>query len=143
MTIDPGFEPFERPHSRSTPSKPRQRAAQLPVGLRRKEGSAVSQRTRINRTSKPGVAAVNKPARFDRQVTNRRVRRAAHVELATIAETDNYALPLPVHTSMKADPAERPEIDVGKQRFKVWKTKAWKRRTSIRAQRAAAYRSLA
>jgi hypothetical protein len=118
-------------------------AAPLQADLRRKEGSAVSQRTRTNRTSKPGVAAVNKPARFDRQVEHRRVRRAAHVELATLAEPEECTLPLPVHISMKADPAERPELMVGRRRFRVWKTKSWKRRTSVRAQRAAAYRSLA
>jgi hypothetical protein len=60
-----------------------------------------------------------------------------------MAEPDDYVLPVPVHTSMKTDPAERPEVDVGRRRFKVWKTKAWKRRTNVRAQRAAAYRSLA
>lgn len=103
----------------------------------------MSQRTRANRSSKPGVAAVNKPARFDRHVEHRRVRRAAHVELSMLAEPEEYALPLVAHASMKADPAERPEVTVSQRRFRVWKTKAWKRRTNLRAQRAAAYRSLA
>lgn len=57
-------------------------------------------------------------------------------------EFENYALTRPVHTSMKADPDERPELAVQKRRFKVWKTKAWKRRSNQRAQRAAAYRAL-
>ena len=60
-----------------------------------------------------------------------------------LAEPEEYALPVLAHASMKADPAERPEISIGGHRFRVWKTKAWKRRTSQRAQRAAAYRSLA
>jgi hypothetical protein len=59
-----------------------------------------------------------------------------------MSEPEDHALPLPVHSSMKADPAERPELAVRKRRFKVWKTKAWKRRTNQRAQRAAAMRSL-
>lgn len=59
-----------------------------------------------------------------------------------MAEPEDHALPRPVHTSMKADPLERPDVPVGPGRFKVWKTKAWKRRTNLRAEKAAAYRSL-
>lgn len=103
----------------------------------------MSQRTRTNRSRNPGAAAVNKPASFDRHVEHRRVRRATHVELAMLDEPDDLAYPVPVHTSMKADPAERPELIVGGQRFRVWKTKAWKRRANQRAERAAAYRALA
>ncbi|MCP3991666.1 MAG: hypothetical protein GY724_21520 [Actinomycetia bacterium] len=60
-----------------------------------------------------------------------------------MAEPEDHALPRPVHTSMKADPLERPDRQIGRRRFKVWKTKAWKRRTNMRAERAAAYRELA
>lgn len=109
-------------------------------GLRRKGVPTVSQRTRENRGQKPGAAANNKPPRFDRQVEHRRVRHAANIQLATMAEPEDLALPRPVHTSMKTDPQERPQIAVRKRRFKVWKTKAWKRRSQVRAERAAAYR---
>jgi hypothetical protein len=102
----------------------------------------MSVRTRQNRRRKPGVAAVNRPPRFDRRVEHRRVRRAAHVELSTLAEPEDHALPRPVHTSFKADPAERPEAGVTKRRFKVWKTKDWKRRSRQRAERAATYQAL-
>lgn len=102
----------------------------------------LSVRTRNNRLSKPGVSSVNKPARFDRRVEHRRVRRAAHVELARLDEPENHALPLPVRTAIKADPSERPEVTVGGRRFKVWKTKAWKRRSAARAERAAVYDAL-
>ncbi|MGB5759685.1 MAG: hypothetical protein WBM50_22410 [Acidimicrobiales bacterium] len=102
----------------------------------------MSVRTRNNRQRKPGVAAVNRPARFDRRVEHRRVRRAAHVELSRLFEPEDHALPLPVHTSAKADPAERPVSPVARRRFKVWKTKDWKRRSAMRAQRAATYRAL-
>ncbi len=57
-------------------------------------------------------------------------------------EPEDHALPRPHHTSYKTDPAERPEVPVARRRFKVWKTKSWKRRSIQRAQRAAAYRSL-
>jgi len=102
----------------------------------------MSVRTRENRRRKPGVAAVNRPGRFDRRVEHRRVRRAAHVELAQLAEPEDHALPRPVHTARKADPAERPEATVKRRRFKVWKTKDWKRRTAHRAERAASYEAL-
>ncbi len=102
----------------------------------------MSVRTRNNRQRKPGVAAVNRPARFDRRVEHRRVRRAAHVELGRLFEPEDHALPLPVHTSAKADPSERPEPPVTQRRFKVWKTKDWKRRSAMRAQRAATYQAL-
>jgi hypothetical protein len=58
-------------------------------------------------------------------------------------EPENLTLPHPVHTTVKTDPAERPEVTVTTRRFKVWKTKAWKRRSNERAQRAEAYRQLA
>jgi hypothetical protein len=58
-----------------------------------------------------------------------------------MSEPEDHALPRPVHSSMKADPAERPEVPVKTRRFKVWKTKAWKRRTKQRARRAAALNS--
>jgi hypothetical protein len=102
----------------------------------------MSVRTRENRRRKPGRSAVNRPARFDRRVEHRRVRRAAHVELAQLAEPEDHALPRPVHTSAKADPGERPEATVGRRRFKVWKTKEWKRRSAQRAARAATYQAL-
>lgn len=102
----------------------------------------MSVRTRQNRRRKPGVAAVHRPAAFDRRVEHRRVRRAAQVELKQLAEPEDHALPRPVHTSAKADPADRPEAVVTRSRFKVWKTKEWKRRSMVRAQRAATYEAL-
>lgn len=102
----------------------------------------MSVRSRQNRSRKPGVASVNRPGRFDRRVEHRRVRRAAHVELAKMAEPEDHVLPRPVHTSAKADPAEKPEPVVSKRRFKVWKTKGWKRRSARRAERAASYQAL-
>ena len=102
----------------------------------------MSQRTRANRVRKPGVASVNKPARYARRVEHRKVRRAAHIELATMTEPEDHALPRPVHTSMKSDPHDRPETSAKSTRFKVWKTKAWKRRKLERSHKAAAYKAL-
>lgn len=102
----------------------------------------MSVRTRNNRQRKPGVSSVNRPARFDRRVEHRRVRRAAHIELDQMIEPEDHALPRPVRTSEKADPAERQEVTVSRRRFKVWKTKDWKRRSAMRAQKAASYQAL-
>lgn len=102
----------------------------------------MSVRTRNNRQRKPGVSSVHRPARFDRRVEHRRVRRAAQVELLQMVEPENHALPRPVRTSEKADPADRLESTVKSHRFKVWKTKDWKRRSTQRAQRAATYQAL-
>ncbi len=102
----------------------------------------MSTRTRSNRLRKPGAAAVHKPGRFDRKVEHRRVRRAAQVELRNLAEQEDYALPRPVHTTRKVEPDERPDVEVKWRRFKVWKTKGWKRRTNLRAERAASYHDL-
>lgn len=65
------------------------------------------------------------------------------MELAALVEPEDHALPRPHHTSFKTDPSERPDVQIRRRRFKVWKTKAWKRRTIARAQRAEAYRNLA
>lgn len=109
----------------------------------------MSSRTRQNRLRKPGVAAVKRPARFDRQAEHRRVRRAAQAELRQLAEPEDHALTRPVHTSEKVDPSEQMYIaasqgwgDETRRKFKVWKTKSWKRRSLHRAQRAASYERL-
>jgi hypothetical protein len=102
----------------------------------------MSVRTRQNRLRKPGVAAVHRPARFDRRVEHRRVRRAAHIELSQMVEPEDHALPRPVRTTAKAEPAEFDTGPAPRRRFKVWKTKSWKRRSSQRAHRAATYEAL-
>jgi len=102
----------------------------------------MSSRTRSNRLRKPGAAAVHRPTRKERQDSHRKVRRAAQVELRHVEEPEDLALPRPVHTSQKTDPVDRPSAPVKQRRFKVWKTKGWKRRSALRAERAASYHDL-
>ena len=64
------------------------------------------------------------------------------MELRKLDEPEDYTLPRPVNTSRKVDPEERPEVEVKSRRFKVWKTKGWKRRTNLRAERAASLHDL-
>ncbi len=102
----------------------------------------MSSRTRSNRLRKPGAAAVNRPSRQQRREEHRKVRRAAHTELRLMEEPEDLALPRPVHTSQKTNPTERPLPMVKRKRFKVWKTKGWKRRSTLRAEKAASYHEL-
>ncbi|MEM7338017.1 MAG: hypothetical protein AAF467_05165 [Actinomycetota bacterium] len=67
----------------------------------------------------------------------------AHVELTHLDEPEDHALVRPVHTATKLDPSLKPDSEVKRRRFKVWKTKAWKRRKLQRTRRAEAYRALA
>ncbi len=57
-------------------------------------------------------------------------------------EPEDHALPRPRNTSVKASPEDRPGTEVKRRRFKVWKTKGWKRRNLLRAERANSYNQL-
>lgn len=102
----------------------------------------MSSRTRSSRLRNPGAAAVHRPSRQERQDAHRKLRRAAQIELRQMEEPDDLALPRPVHSAQKTAPTERPERQVARKRFRVWKTKGWKRRSSVRAERAASYHNL-
>ncbi len=101
----------------------------------------MSTRTRANKARNPGVAGTHKPAKFDRHVEHRKVRRAAHMALSQVEEPEDLALPRPHHLTEKVDPHDRQMPEVRKRRFRVWKTRAWKRRSNERAMRAAAWRN--
>jgi len=97
----------------------------------------MSTRTKQNHLSKPGVSSVNKPDRFTRKVSHKQIRRKTHVALSQLVEPDNMVLPKHVHSSVDVDPADKPSRKpVQRKRFKVWKTKAWKRRSTIRSNKA-------
>ena len=96
-------------------------------------------RDRANKARTPGAAGVHKPAKFDRHVEHRKVRRAAHMALSQIDEPEDLALPRPHQLSEKVDPTEKTVPEIQKRRFRVWKTRAWKRRSNERTQRAIAW----
>lgn len=97
----------------------------------------MSTRTRRNRSQLPGVASVHKPNRSERRQEHQRVRHETHIALATLDEPDGVALPRPHHTAVRLEPISRDEVlSTSPPRFKVWKTKAWKRRKLERQQRA-------
>ena len=99
----------------------------------------MSTRTRRNRSQVPGVASVHKPNRSERRQEHQRVRHETHLALAAVDEPENLALPRPHHTAVRLEPVSRNEVsEPPSHRFKVWKTKAWKRRKLQRRQRALA-----
>jgi hypothetical protein len=98
----------------------------------------MSARTRRNRSATPGANSRRKPSREERRWEHQRVRHAARIRLRTADELDGVALPSPHHTAVPVAPVNRDHPVKPKRRFKVWKTKSWKRRKLVRAQRARA-----
>lgn len=99
----------------------------------------MSRRHHISRQAKHPEGAA-RPARWARRQA---ARKARHDERALLADVrcEDDALGLvdvpDAHRNRVADagviPPERVEdLESGRRRFKVWKTKAWKRRTSAR-----------
>ena len=100
----------------------------------------MSTRTRRSRSQVPGVVSVHKPNRSQRRHEHARVRHETHIALSSLAEPDDLALPRPHPTAERLEPVNRDEVGNGDghRKFKVWKTKAWKRRKLERRQRAMA-----
>jgi hypothetical protein len=97
----------------------------------------MSTRTRRSRSQVPGVASVHKPNRAQRRQEHQRVRHETNIALHTFDEPEDLALPRPHHTAVRLEPVSRDEVgEAAKPRFRVWKTKAWKRRKLERRQRA-------
>jgi hypothetical protein len=102
----------------------------------------MSTRTRRSRSQLPGVASVHKPNRSQRRQEHQRVRHETNIALHTFDEPDDLALPRPHHTAVRLEPVNRDDFDTSPRRFRVWKTKAWKRRKLERRQRAMMERRL-
>ncbi len=88
----------------------------------------MAKRSRQNRNSIPGYD--ERPSRQDRRRQHRQVRHAAHQLLATVDDPDEISLP-EIRRNRAHEPVPAtPEIE--HRRFKVWKTKFWKRRDAYR-----------
>lgn len=99
----------------------------------------MSTRTRRSRSQVPGVASVHKPNRYQRRQEHQRVRHETNIALQTFDEPDDLTLPRPHHTAVRLEPVSRDTADTADAttpKFRVWKTKAWKRRKHARYQRA-------
>lgn len=93
----------------------------------------MARRSRENRTAKTGYDE-HRPSREERKLDHRRARHAANQMLHTLADPDELE-PLPeVKKTSEHEVVE--DLPVPSRRFKVWKTKFWKRRDSYREMRA-------
>ena len=93
----------------------------------------MARRSRENRTANLGFDE-NRPSRDDRRLDHRRTRHATNQMLHGLADPEDIE-PLPeVRRSAVHERVE--QAPVSGRRFKVWKTKFWKRRDSYRDMRA-------
>jgi hypothetical protein len=93
----------------------------------------MARRSKDRRKSIPGYDET-RPSRDDRRLDHRRTRHAAAQLLHSVADPEEIE-PLPeVKRTRAHEPVER---SVGEpKRFRVWKTKFWKRRDSYRDMRS-------
>lgn len=93
----------------------------------------MARRSRDNRRRIPGYEE-ERPSRDDRAREHRRVRHQAHQILNSVADPDEVE-PIPEVRRTRPDvPSESPTP--ARNRFKVWKTKFWKRRDSYKDMKA-------
>lgn len=100
----------------------------------------MSNRHRSSKQAAPG-ATHPAPAKEMRRAANRKARHRTH-ELLAHADIDlgeEIVAPLPVHTRIDVDRGEM-EADITilrpRREFRHWKQKFWKRRTTLRAEKA-------
>lgn len=93
----------------------------------------MARRSRENRTVNLGYDE-HRPSRDERQLEHRRTRHAANQMLHTLADPDELE-PLP-EVKRTSEHEIVDDLPVQSHRFKVWKTKFWKRRDSYREMRA-------
>lgn len=93
----------------------------------------MAHRSRAHRNDIPGY--VPKPSRDDRRLQHRSTRHATHQVLHIIDDPDDVVLPETRGSKASQIPAtpNAPEP----KRFRVWKTKFWKRRDSYRDTKSA------
>jgi hypothetical protein len=93
----------------------------------------MARRSRENRTATLGYDE-HRPSADDRRLDHRRARHTANQMLHTAADPEEIE-PLPeVKRTREHEPMEAPEVQ--RRRFKVWKTKFWKRRDNYRDMKA-------
>lgn len=94
----------------------------------------MAKRSRENRQEIPGYDE-SRPTREERKQKHRATRHATHQALHTISDPDEVVLPEERRTRKNESPNGTVEPD--KRRFRVWKTKFWKRREDYRDRKAA------
>lgn len=95
----------------------------------------MAKRSRTNRQEIPGYDE-SRPSREERKQQHRANRHAAHQALHTADDPDEIVLP-EERRSGKHENGNGPVPEPEKRRYRVWKTKFWKRRDRYRDQKAA------
>lgn len=93
----------------------------------------MARRSRDHRQDIPGYDE-SRPTREERKQQHRATRHAAHQLLNTIEDPEEVVLPEERRT--RTDEASNGNGEPGKRRFRVWKTKFWKRREDYRNRKA-------
>jgi hypothetical protein len=93
----------------------------------------MARRSREHRQDIPGYDE-SRPTREERKLQHRATRHAAHQLLQTYEDPDEIVLPEERRT--RSDETYTGGGDPGKRRFRVWKTKFWKRRDEYRSRKA-------
>ncbi len=94
----------------------------------------MARRARDRRKAIPGYDEF-RPTQDDRRRSHRQARHAANQMLHTLADPDELAGLPEVRSDRHREP-EPVSSEVERRRFKVWKTKFWKRRDGYRQMRA-------
>jgi len=94
----------------------------------------MAKRSREHRQDIPGYDE-SRPTREERKQQHRAARHATNQMLHTIEDPDEVVLPQERRT--RSDEAGNGATEPGKRRFRVWKTKFWKRRDDYRDEKAA------
>ena len=94
----------------------------------------MAKRSREHRQEIPGYDE-SRPTRDERIQRQRANRHAAHQVLRTIEDPDEVVLPEVRRT--RSHETGNGQHEPGRRRFRVWKTKFWKRREVYREQKAA------
>ena len=94
----------------------------------------MAKRSREHRQEIPGYDE-SRPSRDERKQQHRATRHAAHQVLNTFEDPDEVVLPEERRT--RTHDTGNGDQEPGKRRYRVWKTKFWKRRDDYRDQKAA------
>jgi hypothetical protein len=93
----------------------------------------MAKRSREHRQDIPGYDE-SRPTREERKQQHRATRHAANQILHTVEDPEDVVLPEERRT--RSDETYNGGGEPGKRRFRVWKTKFWKRRDEYRSRKA-------
>jgi hypothetical protein len=93
----------------------------------------MAKRSREHRQEIPGYDE-SRPTREERKLQHRATRHAAHQLLGTLEDPEEVVLPEERRT--RNHETNNGETEPKKRRFRVWKTKFWKRREEYRSRKA-------